>query len=106
MSADAFSRALDAFGTQVADLPDKAAALVADAVRDEAAARSPVRTGRLQSGWSVDSGAGAVARVINDVPYAAVVEYGARGRLGVAMARSAASVVAARLDDLLAEIAP
>jgi hypothetical protein len=63
---------------------------------DDARAGTPVRTGRLRSGWRVGSGGNGDSRVANDVPYARFVEYGTRHKapaamLGRALARARAA---------------
>ena len=91
-----FDAALGRFAERVTALADDRADAVAQEVLAEAVERTPVASGRLRDGWRiVDAGDGAV-RVVNDVPYAAAVEYGTHGRPGSAMARSAAAAVAAR----------
>lgn len=57
---------------------DRGIGEIADRIRDEAAARTPVDTGRLQASWHVvELGEGA-REVATDVPYARYVEYGTR----------------------------
>ncbi|MGE0723970.1 MAG: HK97 gp10 family phage protein [Alphaproteobacteria bacterium] len=106
MTAASFDRAVDAFGATVAALPERSTGVAAEALQAEAAARSPVRTGRLRAGWTIDRSGGPVVRVVNDVPYASLVEYGARGRPGIAMARGAVVAVAAALGDRIADLTP
>lgn len=52
---------------------------VAMEMRQDAALRTPVRTGLLQSSWQVQKGRlPAVYKVINEVEYARFVEFGTR----------------------------
>jgi HK97 gp10 family phage protein len=51
---------------------------IARRVRDDAAARSPVQTGRLQSSWQVVEHEPGMRQVINTAPYARFVEYGTK----------------------------
>ncbi|BBK36083.1 hypothetical protein STAQ_11610 [Allostella sp. ATCC 35155] len=97
MSA-AFAAALDGMAAALGRLAPDAVERAAVAARDAAAARSPVRSGRLRDGWRIEA-AGEGARVVNAVPYAAAVEYGSRGRPGRPMARPAAQVAAQAAAD-------
>jgi hypothetical protein len=52
---------------------------IADHVKEDCAARSPVDTGRLQASWEVAGhGEPGFREVINTAPYARFVEYGTR----------------------------
>lgn len=92
MSA-AFAAALDRMAAELGRLAPDAADRAAVAARDAAAARAPVRSGRLRDGWRIEA-AGATVRVVNAVPYAPAVEYGSRDRPGRPMARPAAQAAA------------
>lgn len=50
---------------------------IAGAIRDDARAGTPARTGRLRNGWRVGSRDGDPS-VVNDVDYARFVEYGTK----------------------------
>jgi hypothetical protein len=69
---------------------------IASQVRSDAAAGTPVETGRLRAAWRVQNYPSAQGQtVINDVPYARFVEYGTRymppaAMLGRALARARA----------------
>ncbi|MCC7271409.1 MAG: HK97 gp10 family phage protein [Alphaproteobacteria bacterium] len=102
--SETLSAALERFAARLTALPAEAAGRVALAVRDEVALRTPIATGRLREGWRIAPGPGASVRIVNDVPYAAAVEYGTRGRAGAAMAR--AGILAVEADAVLAETAP
>lgn len=84
-----FRAALDRMAAVVEGLASEAGERAAVAARDAAAARSPVRTGRLRNGWRLEPAADGTVRVVNAVPYAAAVEYGDRHRPGQPMARPA-----------------
>lgn len=91
-----FAAAIGRFAARLSGLSADAADGAAAAVLAEAAARTPVATGRLRDGWRIDREDPVVQRVVNDVPYAAAVEYGDRARPGRAMARGAVAAVALR----------
>lgn len=65
---------------------EAAAMAVAQALKEEAAERTPVLEGELRDGWRVGSvekvGSEYRVTVENDVPYAAAVEYGHRAGSG------------------------
>ncbi|BBK30583.1 bacteriophage HK97-gp10 putative tail-component [Stella humosa] len=92
-----FTDVLDGFARRLERLAPDVALAAANAVRDAAADRSPVRTGRLRDGWTVEAGGDGPVRVFNVVPYAAAIEYGNRGRPARPMARPAVLAVAVAL---------
>ncbi len=98
MSA-AFDAALGRFAAAVAALAPEAADAAASEVLAAAVERTPVATGRLRDGWRIADGDTVGRRVVNDVPYAAAVEYGSRTRPGAAMARGAVVAVALSFGD-------
>jgi hypothetical protein len=57
----------------------------AEALRDEAAALTPVVTGALRAAWQVSKNRAADYDVSNDVPYARFVEYGTSRQAPAAM---------------------
>ena len=99
MNAD-FPAALDCFADRCRRLAPAMAGRAAVAILDEAVARTPVATGRLRDGWRIEPGGDGSVRVVNDVPYAASVEYGSRARPARPMARPAVLQVSARVADL------
>ena len=75
---------------------DPAVEHVANGITANAAARTPVETGRLRGGWKVGKTRDGGREVSNDVPYARFVEYGtkhnqARAMLGQATAQARAT---------------
>jgi len=84
----AFPDAIRRFGDGLAPALGARAQAIAEAVAVAAAAGTPVASGRLRAGWRVVAGERA-ARVVNDVPYAAAVEYGTARTQGRAMLRAA-----------------
>lgn len=51
---------------------------IAGTIRDDARSGTPVRTGRLKGAWRVGRRADGDPSVVNDVEYAAFVEYGTK----------------------------
>jgi hypothetical protein len=58
---------------------------IADGIRSEARAGTPVRSGTLRNGWRIGRTGDGDPTVRNDVPYGPFVEYGTARRPPVAM---------------------
>lgn len=93
MAATVDYRVLDPRAPIAAVMPDLRR--IAGALRDDAAAGTPVDTGAMRRGWEVVPGGSNGWRVINTVDWAPFVEYGTkhmrpRAPLGRALARAQA----------------
>jgi hypothetical protein len=73
---------------------DPAIGDITDKLAEDVRARTPVQTGRLQEGWTVERGPAEATRLlVNPVPYARYVEYGTKNMraepmLGAAIAEA------------------
>lgn len=94
-TADDFARALEAMGQQLEGQVLAGARELAEQVRDRAAERTPVKTGRLRRGWQVLQTSPSTYRVDNPVEYAEQVELGTQQAPGDHMLGSAVAAVRA-----------
>lgn len=81
MDANAFAATLTAFADQVSAAIEPGAEQLAGQIRDRAAARTPVKTGRARAGWVVVPGPDG-PRVENEVPYIGELEDGTAHHTG------------------------
>lgn len=84
-TADQFTAQLEEFGKNLEDQVLATTREKAEAIKKSAAARTPVRSGRLRAGWQVVRTGPDAFRVENDVPYAETIELGTQRRPGAHM---------------------
>lgn len=73
-----FQKAIDKFTEDSEDDFEKTIEDVVEEIRDDAAAFTPVRTGRARDGWEIDKINDETYKVFNDVPYVIYLEHGTR----------------------------